>query len=116
MRKNFQDLSFKIQANMNPAHRDRIAFVRIVSGAFERGMSVTVPRIGKTLKLSQTTQFLADDREIVEEAVAGDIIGLYDTGNYQIGDTVVGGKSTSNSKLCHSLNRSYLLRLQRKML
>lgn len=78
---------------MNPAHRDRIAFVRIVSGGFERGMSVTVPRISKTIKLSQTTQFLADDRETVNEAVAGDIIGSYDTGNYQIGDTVVGGKS-----------------------
>ncbi|MBD7983342.1 peptide chain release factor 3 [Sporosarcina sp. Sa2YVA2] len=89
----FSGFIFKIQANMNPAHRDRIAFVRIVSGAFERGMSVTVPRISKTVKLSQTTQFLADDRETVNEAVAGDIIGLYDTGNYQIGDTVVGGKS-----------------------
>ena len=89
----FSGFIFKIQANMNPAHRDRIAFVRIVSGGFERGMSVTVPRISKTIKLSQTTQFLADDRETVNEAVAGDIIGLYDTGNYQIGDTVVGGKS-----------------------
>ncbi|WP_339249373.1 peptide chain release factor 3 [Sporosarcina sp. FSL W8-0480] len=89
----FSGFIFKIQANMNPAHRDRIAFVRIVSGAFERGMSVTVPRISKSFKLSQTTQFLADDRETVNEAVAGDIIGLYDTGNYQIGDTVVGGKA-----------------------
>ena len=89
----FSGFIFKIQANMNPAHRDRIAFVRIVSGVFERGMTVTVPRISKTVKLSQTTQFLADDRETVNEAVAGDIIGLYDTGNYQIGDTVVGGKS-----------------------
>lgn len=88
----FSGFIFKIQANMNPAHRDRIAFVRIVSGNFERGMSVTVPRISKSIKLSQTTQFLADDRETVNEAVAGDIIGLYDTGNYQIGDTVVGGK------------------------
>ena len=74
-------------------HRDRIAFVRIVSGKFERGMTVTVPRISRTFKLTQTTQFLADDREIVDEAVAGDIIGLHDTGNYQIGDTVIGGKS-----------------------
>ncbi|MDW0111966.1 MULTISPECIES: peptide chain release factor 3 [Sporosarcina] len=89
----FSGFIFKIQANMNPAHRDRIAFVRIVSGSFERGMSVTIPRISKTVKLTQTTQFLADDRETVNEAVAGDIIGLYDTGNYQIGDTVVGGKS-----------------------
>ena len=72
----FSGFIFKIQANMNPCHRDRIAFVRIVSGAFERGMTVTVPRISKTFKLTQTTQFLADDRETVDEAVAGDIIGL----------------------------------------
>ena len=90
----FSGFIFKIQANMNPMHRDRIAFVRIVSGAFERGMTVTVPRISKTFKLTQTTQFLADDRETVNEAVAGDIIGLHDTGNYQIGDTVIGGKSS----------------------
>lgn len=89
----FSGFIFKIQANMNPAHRDRIAFVRIVSGAFNRGMTVTVPRISRTFKLTQTTQFLADDRETVNEAVAGDIIGLHDTGNYQIGDTVIGGKS-----------------------
>ena len=56
-------------------------------------MTVTVPRISRTFKLTQTTQFLADDRETVNEAVAGDIIGLHDTGNYQIGDTVIGGKS-----------------------
>lgn len=90
----FSGFIFKIQANMNPAHRDRIAFVRIVSGVFHRGMTVTVPRISRTFKLSQTTQFLADDRETVEEAVAGDIIGIHDTGNYQIGDTIIGGKST----------------------
>ncbi len=79
---------------MNPAHRDRIAFVRIVSGKFERGMNMTLSRTGKSFKVTQSTQFLADDRETVDEAVAGDIIGLYDTGTYQIGDTVVGGKKT----------------------
>lgn len=89
----FTGFIFKIQANMNPAHRDRIAFVRIVSGAFNRGMTVKVPRINRSFKLTQTTQFLADDRETVNEAVAGDIIGLHDTGNYQIGDTIIGGKS-----------------------
>lgn len=90
----FSGFIFKIQANMNPNHRDRIAFVRIVSGVFERGMSITVPRISRVFKLTQTTQFLADDRETVDQAVAGDIIGLHDTGNYQIGDTIVGGKSS----------------------
>ncbi|WP_039232185.1 peptide chain release factor 3 [Bacillus thermotolerans] len=88
----FSGFIFKIQANMNPAHRDRIAFFRICSGKFERGMSVTLSRTGKTSKVSQSTQFLADDRSTVNEAVSGDIIGLYDTGNYQIGDTLVGGK------------------------
>ncbi|MGK7378581.1 peptide chain release factor 3 [Planococcus sp. 1R117A] len=87
----FSGFIFKIQANMNPAHRDRIAFVRIVSGKFERGMNVTLARTGKSIKLSQTTQFLADDRETVSEAVAGDIIGLHDVGNYQIGDTITSG-------------------------
>lgn len=88
----FSGFVFKIQANMNPAHRDRIAFVRIVSGKFERGMNVTLARTGKSFKLTQTTQFLADDRETVDEAVAGDIIGLHDIGNYQIGDTITSGK------------------------
>lgn len=92
----FSGFIFKIQANMNPAHRDRIAFVRIVSGKFERGMNMTLSRTGKSFKVTQSTQFLADDRETVNEAVAGDIIGLYDTGTYQIGDTVVGGKKTFN--------------------
>jgi peptide chain release factor 3 len=77
---------------MNPAHRDRIAFVRVCSGKFERGMTVTLARTGKTLKLSQSTQFLADDRSTVDEAVSGDIIGLYDTGIFQIGDTILEGK------------------------
>ncbi|TQR20191.1 peptide chain release factor 3 [Psychrobacillus vulpis] len=92
----FSGFIFKIQANMNPAHRDRIAFVRIVSGKFERGMNVTLARTGKNFKVTQSTQFLADDRETVDVAVAGDIIGLYDVGNYQIGDTVVGGKKAFN--------------------
>lgn len=88
----FSGFVFKIQANMNPAHRDRIAFVRICSGKFERGMSITLPRTGKSMKVAQSTQFMADDRNTVEEAVSGDIIGLYDPGTYQIGDTLTVGK------------------------
>ncbi|MGG1629114.1 peptide chain release factor 3 [Rossellomorea sp. NRS-1567] len=88
----FSGFVFKIQANMNPAHRDRIAFVRICSGQFERGMTVNLARTGKSIKLAQSTQFLADDRSTVNEAVSGDIIGVYDTGTYQIGDTLVQGK------------------------
>lgn len=88
----FSGFVFKIQANMNPAHRDRIAFVRVCSGTFERGMDVTLERTKKKMKLSNVTQFMADSRENVQEAVAGDIIGVYDTGNYQIGDTIYEGK------------------------
>lgn len=88
----FSGYIFKIQANMNPAHRDRIAFLRICSGKFERGMSVKHPRQGKNIKLSQPQQFMAQDRDIVEEAYAGDIIGLFDPGIFQIGDTICQGK------------------------
>ncbi|KRM74631.1 peptide chain release factor 3 [Secundilactobacillus collinoides] len=89
---NFSGFVFKIQANMDPKHRDRIAFVRICSGRFNHGMDVTLGRTGKTMRLSNVTQFMADTRENVDTAVAGDIIGLYDTGNYQIGDTIYTGK------------------------
>ncbi len=88
----FSGFIFKIQANMNPAHRDRIAFLRICSGRFERGMTVNLPRTGKQIKLAQSTQFMADDRSTVNEAVSGDIIGIYDPGTYQIGDTLTAGK------------------------
>ena len=87
--KDFSGFVFKIQANMDPRHRDRIAFVRIVSGEFERGMSVNLPRTGKGAKLSNVTQFMAESRENVTNAVAGDIIGVYDTGTYQVGDCAV---------------------------
>ena len=89
--KRFTGFVFKIQANMNPAHRDRIAFVRICSGTFEKGMNVTLNRTGKTIRMAHTTQFMADAREEVQTAIAGDIIGLYDTGNLQIGDTIYSG-------------------------
>lgn len=88
MNEEFSGFIFKIQANMNPKHRDRIAFLRICSGKFERGMSVNLSRTGKSINLSSSTQFMADERETVNTAVSGDIIGLYDTGNYQIGDTL----------------------------
>jgi peptide chain release factor 3 len=77
---------------MNPKHRDRIAFVRVSSGTFTLGMEVVVQRIGKKLKLTNVTQFMAEDRKNAKTAVAGDIIGLYDTGNYQIGDAITEGK------------------------
>lgn len=84
----FSGFIFKIQANMNPAHRDRLAFLRICSGTFTRGMSVRLSRTGKEMKLAQSTMLMANERENIETAIAGDIIGIYDTGNYQIGDTL----------------------------
>lgn len=87
----FSGYIFKIQANMNPAHRDRIAFLRICSGRFERGMTVRHVRAGKEIKLSQPQQFLAQDRDIVETAYPGDIIGLFDPGIFRIGDSLCQG-------------------------
>lgn len=86
--KNFSGFIFKIQANMNPAHRDRIAFVRICSGVFSRGMRVNHVQSGKSIRLSQPQQFLAQERTIVEEAYPGDIIGISDPGIFRIGDTL----------------------------
>ncbi len=88
----FSGFIFKIQANMDPRHRDRLAFMRIVSGKFTRGMDGTLARTGKKSKITRATMFMADDKETINEAYAGDIIGLYDTGNYQIGDTLYNGK------------------------
>ena len=84
----FSGFIFKIQANMNPAHRDRLAFLRICSGKFERGMTVRLSRTGKEIRLSQSTQLFANERETVDEAYAGDIKGIYETGNYHVGDTL----------------------------
>lgn len=88
----FSGFIFKIQANMNPAHRDRIAFMRICSGKFEKGMTVKLARTVKDLKLAQPQQFMAQERESVEEAYAGDIIGLFDPGVFALGDTVYTGR------------------------
>ena len=84
----FSAFVFKIQANMNKAHRDRIAFMRICSGKFEAGMEVNHVQGGKKIRLSQPQQMMAQDRKIVEEAYAGDIIGVFDPGIFSIGDTV----------------------------
>lgn len=84
----FSGFIFKIQANMNPAHRDRLAFLRICSGTFTRSMTVTLSRTGKQFKLNQSTQLMANERETIDIACAGDVIGIYDSGNYQVGDTL----------------------------
>ena len=84
----FSAFVFKIQANMNKAHRDRIAFMRVCSGRFERDAEVYHMQSGKKLRLSQPQQMLAAEREIIDEAYAGDIIGVFDPGIFSIGDTV----------------------------
>lgn len=84
----FSAFVFKIQANMNPAHRDRLAFIRICSGKFERNMSVYHAKSDKLIKLSQPQQFLAQDRQIIDTAWPGDIVGLFDPGIFGIGDTL----------------------------
>lgn len=84
----FSAFIFKIQANMNPAHRDRLAFMRIVSGKFSRNMMVFHEPSQKQIKLTEPQQFLAQDRQIIETAYPGDIVGLFDTGIFGIGDTV----------------------------
>ncbi len=84
---------FKIQANMDPNHRDRIAFMRVCSGAFERGMKLKHVRIGKDVKIANAITFLASDRDHVETAYPGDIIGLHNHGTIQIGDTFTEGEA-----------------------
>ena len=84
----FSAFVFKIQANMNKAHRDRIAFMRICSGRFDAGMEVKHVQGGRVMKLSQPQQMMADSRHVVDEAYAGDIIGVFDPGVFSIGDTI----------------------------
>ena len=94
VKEDFSAFVFKIQANMNKAHRDRIAFMRICSGKFEAGMEANHVQGGKKIRLSQPQQMMAQERHIVEQAYAGDIIGVFDPGIFSIGDTIC----TSNEK------------------
>ncbi len=86
---------FKIHANMDPKHRNRIAFVRVCSGRFQRGNNYHHVRLDKKLRFSNATAFMAQNKEIIDEAFPGDIIGLYDTGNLKIGDTLTEGERGS---------------------
>ena len=89
----FTGVVFKVQANMDPAHRDRVAFVRVSSGRFERGMRLKVARNGKEIRPNNVVSFLSQRREIVEEAYAGDIIGIPNHGILQLGDVLTEGES-----------------------
>jgi peptide chain release factor 3 len=84
----FSGFVFKIQANMDPAHRDRIAFLRVVSGRYVKGMSAHHSRLGKEVRLAKPSQFLAAERTAIEDAWPGDVIGLFDPGQYRIGDSL----------------------------
>jgi peptide chain release factor 3 len=87
----FSAFVFKVQANMDRAHRDRIAFLRVCSGRYEGGMKVRHVRLGKEMRLSRPQQFLAQERTIVDEAYPGDVLGVFDPGNLRIGDTLTQG-------------------------
>jgi peptide chain release factor 3 len=84
---------FKIHANMDPNHRDRIAFLRVVSGKFERNTNYLHVRLGKQLKFANPTSFMADKKSVIDEAFPGDIVGIHDTGNFKIGDTLTEGEN-----------------------
>lgn len=97
----FSGFVFKIQANMDPKHRDRIAFMRVCSGKYIKGMKMKHVRLGKDVKIADAVTFLAGDRSQVEEAVSGDIIGLHNHGTIQIGDTFSEGEELKYTGIPH---------------
>lgn len=90
--KNFSGFVFKIHANMDPNHRDRIAFVRVVSGCFMRNVNYHHVRQNRDMKFSSPTAFMANKKSVIDEAWPGDVVGLHDTGNFKIGDTLTEGE------------------------
>ncbi|MEE8059112.1 MAG: peptide chain release factor 3 [Pseudomonadales bacterium] len=97
----FSGFVFKIQANMDPKHRDRIAFMRICSGTYSKGMKMKHVRIAKDVKIADAVTFKAGEREAVEEAISGDIIGLHNHGTIQIGDTFTEGEELKYTGIPH---------------
>lgn len=95
----FRGFVFKVQANMNRAHRDRVAFVRICTGRFERGMKVRHVRLGRELRLANPAHYVARERSAVEEAFAGDVVGVFDPGIFEVGDTLTGGSDLEYEKI-----------------
>ena len=106
--KDFSAFVFKIQANMNKAHRDRIALMRICSGEFEAGMEVYHMQGGRKVRLSQPQQMMASERKMVEKAYGGDIIGVFDPGIFSIGDTLTTLPSGSVMRGSRPLRRNIL--------
>lgn len=97
----FSGFVFKIQANMDPRHRDRIAFMRVCSGRYEKGLKMRHARLGKDVKIADAVTFKAGERVLVEEALSGDIIGLHNHGTIQIGDTFTSGEELSYTGIPH---------------
>ncbi len=98
-RGDFSGFVFKIQANMNPDHRDRLAFVRITSGVFEKDMQAKLLRTDRQIKLAYPQQMMASDREMAQQLYAGDIVGLYDPGRFRIGDTLYTGNPVDEQEI-----------------
>ena len=99
----FSGFVFKIQANMDPKHRDRIAFMRVCSGSYTKGMKMRHVRLGKDVRIARCRDFQSGRASTVDEAMAGDIIGLHNHGTIQIGDTFTGGEALKvyrNPSLC----------------
>ena len=97
----FSGFIFKIQANMDPRHRDRVAFMRVCSGRYSKGMKMRHVRIGKDVKIADAVSFKAGERVLVDEAVSGDIIGLHNHGTIQIGDTFTDGEDLQFTGIPH---------------
>lgn len=110
----FRGFIFKIQANMNPGHRDRLAFLRICSGKFEKDMEVINVNSSKTIRLQQPQQFMAQDHKTVDQAYAGDIIGIYDPGIYRIGDSICSAGAEVNFEAIPSFAPEHFARVQAK--
>ena len=98
-RPDFSGFIFKIQANMNPAHRDRLAFLRITSGVFEKDMQANLLRTDRQIKLAYPQQMMASEREMADKGYAGDIVGLYDPGRFRIGDTLFTGDAVDETEI-----------------
>ena len=111
----FSGFVFKIQANMDPKHRDRIAFFRVCSGEYQPGMKVFHVREGKEMKIPNALTFMANDRVLMTNAVAGDIIGIYNHGQLHIGDTLTQAKCSA-SPVFHTSLRNCSAVLVRKTL
>ena len=110
----FSAFVFKIQANMNKAHRDRITFLRICSGKFDKDMEVLHVQGNKKLRLSQPQQIMAQEREIIDEAYAGDIIGVFDPGIFAIGDTICSPKKKFEFKSIPTFAPEHFMRVRQK--